>query len=344
MSLRALSALLPVVFVVLASSRAAADRAVIVVAGAKGNEAEVVAAATREVVVRASWSVIEPKLPPERVAEVMKCAAARDSACIGRVLDEAGADRLITFKISDDKYKNKPVRVVVVQILRRGADVLASGQRYCEACRDDLLADLVRSVMTGALLDARRALNPTKLVIQSVPAGALVQVDGQPIGPTPVDRPIDPGTHTIEVQAKDHRAFSQEVTVADGEIKKIVAKLEPLTPGHRIGEPPGGSQSITQGGSEHSIAPWLVIGGGAALAAGGGVLLWLDEDDTSNGHRVPSYRDTALGGGALVVAGAAVATAGVIWYMRERNASDEAPRPTVTIENGGARIGIAGSF
>src|SRR5262249_8532505 len=111
----------PLLVIALLSSSVAADRAVTVVGSSKGKELETVTAAARETAERASWTVVAHKLPPERVAEVIRCSSESDARCIGQLLDDVGADRLIVLKLVDEKYHDQPVRVVYGTILRRGA-------------------------------------------------------------------------------------------------------------------------------------------------------------------------------------------------------------------------------
>lgn len=337
--------LMPLLLVALLAPTAAADRAVTVVGSSKAKELEAVTTAAHEAVERSNWIVVPHKLPPERVAEVIQCSTKSDSRCIGQLLDEVGADRLIALTLVDEKYHDQPVRVVYGTILRRGADVLASSQRHCESCRDVLLADHVRSLVTELVRSARSKVNPATLVVRSVPSGARVKLDGEAVGPTELEIPIDAGVHTLEIAMKDYRTHIQEITVSDGQRRKIEAKLVPVN-----GAPPAksdeGTDPVTvRPPKKRRLAPWLVAGSGAALVIGGGVLIALDEDEVQQGTVIPDYRDTATGGLVLAVTGAVVVTAGVVWLTRARKKPPIAPTvaPVITYQDG-ARIGIAGHF
>jgi hypothetical protein len=334
--------LVALLFVVLLASTAAADRAVTIVGNSRGKELEAVAAAAREAAERGTWTVVLHRLPPERVTEVIRCSTDVDSRCIGQVLDDVGADRLIALRLVDEKYRDQPVRVVYGTILRRGAEVLASSQRHCESCRDDLLADHVRSLVTELVRSARRKVNPATLVVRSVPRGALVKIDGEAAGPTDLELPVDAGVHTLEIELKGYRTHSQEVTVGDGQRLKIEAKLVPIGGAGEVLDPGGGDKHPPK---QRRIAPWLVAGGGAALAIGGGILIALDEDEVQQGTVTPSYRDTATGGVVLAATGALVISVGVVWLARTRKKPGRAPTvaPIVTYQDG-ARFGVVGRF
>lgn len=330
----------PLVLIAAMASVAAADRAVIVVGSSKGKELEAVTAAAREAVEQAGWTVVPHKLPPERVSEAVRCSADSDGRCVGQLLDDVGADRLIALRLADERYHDQPVRVTYGAIARRSGEVLASSQRYCEGCREDLLADRVRSLVADLVRSARSTVNPATLVVRSIPSRARVKLDGESIGPTELQVPIVAGAHTLEVALKDHLPHSQEITVRDGEQVKLEIKLVPVA-----GAPPAGDHATAPAPPRaQRLAPWLLLGGGVVLAIGGGILVAVDEDEVQHGTVVPAYRDTAAAGVILAGTGAIAVVAGAVWLVRARKQpSARAVAPAVMYQ-GGARIGIAGRF
>jgi hypothetical protein len=333
----------PGILVALLVSTSAADRAVTVVGSSKGKELDVIATAAREATEQASWTAVPQKLPPERVADVIRCSLDRDSRCIGQLLDDVGADRLIALRMADEKYHDQPVRVVYGMILRRGGDVLASSQRHCEGCRDDLLADHVRSLVTELVRDARSKVNPAVLVVRSVPRPARVKIDGEAVGPTDLEIPIAAGIHSVEIALKDYQTHTQEITIRDGQRLPIEVKLVPIN-----GAQPDGDRhdSSSHRPKQHRRVPWIVVAGGAALAISGGLLVATDEDAVQDGAVVPSYRDTATAGAILAATGAATAAVGIVWLVRSRS-TKPANAPTITpmvTYQDGAHIGISGRF
>lgn len=328
--------------VALAPSRAVAERTVIVVGNSKGKELQAVTAAAGEAVEQAGWKVIAHKLPPERIASVLQCSADADTRCVGKVLDDVGADRLVVLKLVDDTYQKKTARVVYGTILRRGADVLSSGQRYCEECRSDLLADHVRSLITELVKEARRKANPATLVVRSTPAVANVAIDGTLIGPADMELPIDPGVHTLEVTAKGHERYVEEITVNDGQRLEIDVKLIPLGGVGRDGPIGDGGAAKGASGARRPLAPWLVMAGGGLLAAGGVALIAIDEDEVQGGTVVPSWRESEVAGISLALAGGVAVVGGYLWWRTTRKPATVAP--SVTLHDGGAEIGLAGRF
>jgi hypothetical protein len=313
---------------------------VTVVGGSKGDELEVVTMAAREAAEQANWTVVPHKLPPERINEVIRCSTDGDSRCIGQLLDDVGADRLIALRLADERYQNQLARVVYGTVSRRGGDVLASNQRHCESCRADLLADHVRSLVTDLVRNARSKVNPATLTVRSIPSRARVRLDGEVVGPTELQIPVDAGVHILEVALKDYQPHSQEITVHDGQRLEVGIKLVPVTGVRRDSD--RGDDTVHPA-KQQRLAPWLVIGGGVVLAAGGGLLITWDEDEVRQGAVVPEYRDTATTGVILAGTGAIAAVAGAVWLMRAHKKPVRSVIPAVTYQDG-ARIGLAGRF
>lgn len=331
----AIRRLTPLVLVALLASPALADRVVAVIGNSKGKELEAITIAAREAAERGSWTVVPHKLPPERVAEIIQCSNHSDSRCVGQLLDEAGADRLIVLKLTDEKYRDQQVRVVYGSILRRGGDVLAASQRYCEGCREDLLTDHVRSLVTDLVRDARRKLNPATVMVRSIPPHARVKLDGEVVGPADAEVPITAGVHTLELAMNGYRTHSQEIAVSDGQRLKLEIKLVP------VDEAPDTGPSTLRPPTQRRFGPWLAAGSGAALLIAGGILIVMDEDEVQRGTVVPSYRDTMAGGLVLAGTGAVAVSAGILWWLKARKPPPLIP--TVTYHDS-ARLGISGHF
>lgn len=335
-------------------SVAMADSALVVVSGGKPKDQTLVATAAREALESAQWKPIDYKLPPERVAEVARCASVTDTnpRCVSSLLDEVGADRLILLSISDEQKDRVRSRIVSGSIVRRGAEALAGMQRHCEGCRDDQLADEVRVLIASMIRDARARVAPASLVVRSKPEGAHVILDARRVGATPFDSQVYAGKHTLRVEKDGYPTFSREIDIADGQRLEIDASLDRGKP-RDSGQPQIGSQHGNTGESPNattrsepqrrSIAPWLLIGGGGAAMITGGVLIALDEDQVQGGTSVPRYNDRAPGGIVLAATGAAVAVVGGVWLWKSRHAKATVT-PSVGVSSGGAALLIGGRF
>jgi hypothetical protein len=87
--------------------------------------------------------------------------------------------------------------------LQRGSGQAAAGQQ----------APAVRSVLT--------------VFIDSNPQGARIRIDGRDLAPTPLMvRQLRPGTHTLELRLPGYRPWTQRLTVAAGDDRRITATLE----------------------------------------------------------------------------------------------------------------------
>jgi predicted Ser/Thr protein kinase len=65
---------------------------------------------------------------------------------------------------------------------------------------------------------------PGKLVLRSVPQGARVTLDGQPVRGTQIDVP--PGTYRLAVRATGYRAYERQVAILPGETSTVTLVLQ----------------------------------------------------------------------------------------------------------------------
>ncbi len=68
------------------------------------------------------------------------------------------------------------------------------------------------------------------LTVKTMPAGAQCQVDGRPIGETPLVLPLLPGTHTLSLRLAGQRAVDDVIVVAAGQAVDKDVALESLQP------------------------------------------------------------------------------------------------------------------
>ncbi len=63
--------------------------------------------------------------------------------------------------------------------------------------------------------------------IESTPPGARIRIDGRDLAPTPLTvRQLRPGTHKLELRLPGYKTWSQTLTVAAGDARRITATLE----------------------------------------------------------------------------------------------------------------------
>jgi hypothetical protein len=69
------------------------------------------------------------------------------------------------------------------------------------------------------------------VLVESNPSGALISIDGRELAPTPLTiRQLRPGTHTLELRLPGYKTWTQRLTVAVGDNRRITATLERDTP------------------------------------------------------------------------------------------------------------------
>jgi hypothetical protein len=72
------------------------------------------------------------------------------------------------------------------------------------------------------------AQGPATLVLTSDPNGATVQLDGEIVGVTPIDRPVIPGKHVVRVSKDGYIGIEREVTFVEGVQEKLELNLDKL--------------------------------------------------------------------------------------------------------------------
>lgn len=93
------------------------------------------------------------------------------------------------------------------------------------------------------------------LRVESVPEGALVTLDDEPIGHAPLERGVAPGNHDLGLSLDGFAGERQSVEITRGHVSEVQAKLS-------RGEADDGAAS---GPTRPSVANWIV--GGVLVAA-----------------------------------------------------------------------------
>ena len=186
-----------------------------------------------------------------------------------------------------------------------GASVTTS-TGTCEVCAiaevGDMLAD-----QAGALdrkLDAL-AHAPPVIRFESRPTGALVWIDGELVGPTPVERTVDEGRHVARAELDRHLPLEVQFDAIAGTRESIALELSPV---------PRGRRTLQRAG-------WGLFGAGIAVVASGIPLLVLHGNPyprRCSGRDVDDDGDcrfrygTRPGGAVLVAIGAASIVTGIV--------------------------------
>ncbi|WAS92451.1 PEGA domain-containing protein [Nannocystis punicea] len=233
-------------------------------------------------------------------------------ACLD-ALRQAGATHVVRTGIT---MKSRDFLLELELVDAASGAVIFKSQEKCEICGVGEVADLLDS--QGALLQTRLAAlgqGPPVLVLDTRPSGALVYVDGEVVGTTPLERPLLAGARKIRVTMNGYVAEEREQTFVAGAREDVVIELQ---------RTPGNPRSRALGGA--------ALGGGVALLGAGVALLALDDmpfKKRCSGTEVDADGDcrwlynTGWGGAALAVSGAVLLTLGIVALVRNR-----APRPS----------------
>jgi hypothetical protein len=217
-------------------------------------------------------------------------ATARDLG-VGYLVSGAIGEQAKTYDIKLDLYNG-----------RTGA-LLASVHERCETCG---LEDAVEKVnlVASALRTRLEAVTrmPARFVIRSKPPAAQAQIDGKPIGTTPLDLELASGEHQLSLRAAAHEPLHRTFVVVSGVDETLDLDLvrEPtLFPYRGIGW-----AGLTVGGV-------AIASGIAALAVDGKQIACPRSQQDGMGH-CPRVRSTGVLGAVLLGVGSAAAAVGAI--------------------------------
>jgi hypothetical protein len=225
--------------------------------------------------------------------------------------------------------------------LERLGRLVEASERYMSAQRMPLGAD-ASEAFREAQADAareREALLPRlpslEIVLEGArPEEATVTLDGKPVPAVlvGVGRPVNPGSHRVEARRGEATA-SETVTLAEAERRRVVLRLPPATalPAHAVApSPPAPEARGVSSGAALRTLGWVGVGiGGAGILIGavsGGLALGkraeLDDGGCVEercpptlGDDVDAYNSLRTLSGAALIAGAVLASAGVVMLV-----------------------------
>jgi len=199
---------------------------------------------------------------------------------------------------------------------------------------------------------------PSRLVVETDPAGATVEIDGATVSiGAPIELPG--GAHQVRASLPGRVATVQDVVLKPGESASVRLVLEaaPVVP----------KPDVRRAGA--GPWPWVCIGVGAGALGGGGVMTWLAGREgaritgapTADGVVTGMSRTEALAvqgragrydhaGWALYATGGAAVAAGIVLLIvlpRQDSASDgESSRAALSVlpADGGGTITASGRF
>lgn len=236
-------------------------------------------------------------------------AACDSKSCWDKLRGATQATHLVRTQVT---IKNRDYALKLQLVDASSGAVIVSTEDRCEICGVEEVSNLLDS--QGALLQTRLAAmgkGPPVLVVDTKPSGALVFVDDEVVGTTPLERPVLEGAHKVRVSLPGYVAEERELSLVPGVREQVTLELQ-----------------RTPGSPKRRALGAAAFGGGLALLGGGLALVAIDDREYKgdcSGMNVDAdgqckwLFNTAVGGAVAAVAGAVLTTLGVVALVRNRN-------------------------
>ena len=229
-------------------------------------------------------------------------------SCLRQYAGE-GATHVMRVELSarDQDYD---LRLSLLEI--RTGNVVASAAGGCDLCTDVEIGEMAARTATR-MREPITALGnqPALVVVDGLPAGAAVSIDGAPVGEAPVQAEVSPGRHQVIVSLPGHESYTHGWVAEGGQTHTETYQLREL-------ERKRESRALRIGGWTAFAIGLAGIGGGAGITA---LHNRPDKSSCPDGQsdpngRCPRMYDTlgaglATMGAGLLVAGAGAAMIGV---------------------------------
>jgi hypothetical protein len=174
-------------------------------------------ASLREAVRRSNIEVV--KVSEDLGRRAADCA---DASCRAELTKKARAEFLLITEITVD---DKDYQLLLTLYAGSGAEV-ARLQETCALCglaeAVDLMTDLGARMGRKVDLLGRAAF----VEIRTQPAGARVLVEGELVGTTPLELPLEPGTHRLHIERAGYIDLWRRVEVVAGETSELDVELQ----------------------------------------------------------------------------------------------------------------------
>lgn len=271
-----------------------------------------------------------------RVERIEAPADCTDATCLAEHARAAGARYVVQPRV---RVVERDYTITIDLIGAENGATLATVVQTCEVCgvheAAQTLGDVTATV--GSKLEALQ-LGPAILEIHSTPGGAVIELDGEPVGRAPVERQLEEGEHWISARLEGYVTQRRQVRAVAGVRESLELQLAPVPV-----EAPTGPGRL-------EIAGWSLLGIGAAGIATGAVLIVLEErpnraqcsgDDVDPLGNCRLRYATLEPGIGTIAAGGAIAIAGLTMALVGRRRR-VAPKTTAWLTPWS--LGIRGRF
>jgi hypothetical protein len=190
----------------------------------------------------ASWrSEVQAAFEPEGVVVRSSAHACESDDAALSAARAAGVEAAICIDVGDDRASVR---------LLRSAQQVGSGTADVEQSIPAAVLSAYHQAQLALDLGAQGLLR-----VDSVPEGALVTLDDEPIGHAPLERRVAPGSHDLALSLDGFIGERQSVEITRGRVSEAHAKLVRGT----------ADDDAASGPTKPSVANWIV--GGVLVAA-----------------------------------------------------------------------------
>lgn len=196
-------------------------------------------------------------------AAVAADARCLESACVRMVTKDAAAAYAVRLIVTAE---DRDYRITVELLEAETGDVVARGEEACELCGISDVREIVASqaaVIRGRL-ETSEAPAPVLLFV-SRPPGAVIELDGEPVGTTPLERIVTEGRHWARASLDGYVSEERPVEAVVGMRERVQFELAPVP---RLSDQ-----------TRARIRPWgwATLGVGIAALATGITLIAVDD-------------------------------------------------------------------
>jgi hypothetical protein len=251
--------------------------------------------------------------------------------CYDKIRANSGATHIVRATVVN---KNRDYILKLDLIDASTGTVVLSSDDRCEICGTEEVGKLLDS--QGALLQTRLAAQgkgPAVLFLDTSPSGAIVFIDGEAVGTTPLERPVLEGDHKVRVSLNGYVAEERELNFVGGVREELKLSLQ---------RTPGNPKTRALG----------VVGltGGILLIGTGIALLALDDAEYKKNCTAanmdadgdcPRVYNTGPLGAVIIGVGAILGTLGAVAIHRHRGAALPKKQRAFVVPTG---LGVIGRF
>lgn len=268
------------------------------------------------------------KLPDKLVRRAAEC---NDDNCRAELISKADAKFLLVPEITLDD-KDYSMRLT---LYTASGSKTAQLEETCSLCglveASELIADL--GARMGRKIDL--ATRASFVAIRSEPTDAKVYIDGDLVGTTPLELPVDAGVHQLRVEMAGRIGVRRKLELVAGEATTLEFELQRVPP-----------RSVRERRLFTGLG-WTGFALGLGAVTGGAAMIRMDEEPVTSdctGDNIDfqgncRWRyDTLEGGIALVTTGALLIGTGVALLVVGRDKHRTSSVARVTPTSGGLAL------